>query len=83
MNPSNADPDSWAASVADYLRDHPHASDSAEGIARWWLGAPVAEWPRIRQALKSMVSDGRLECHVASDGREHYRRAAASGTSAP
>lgn len=84
MNHPNADSNAWAQPIANYLRAHPRAGDSAEGIARWWLGAPVAEWPHIRRALKSMVSDGHLECYVAADGREHYRlRTAAGGTPPP
>lgn len=83
MNLPTSDPSAsaWVQPIRNYLHAHPYAGDSAEGIARWWLGAPVAEWPHIRQALQSMVADGQLECHAAADGREHYRLpAAAVGT---
>ncbi len=81
---SDAEANAWVAPIAHYLRSHPHASDTAEGIARWWLGAPVTQWSHVGQALASMVRNGQLDCHIAADGREHYRlRHAAAGTPPP
>ena len=84
MKDSQAKGNAWVEPIASYLRDHRHACDSAEGIARWWLNAPVAEWPRIRCALEHMVSDGRLQRVTGRDGRVYYRlRAQTGGPSVP
>ena len=72
MNDSHA-VNPWEDAIASYLLDHRQSCDSAEGIARWWLNAPVTEWPRVRQALQAMVSDGRLERLAGADGRDRYR----------
>jgi hypothetical protein len=76
MDHSEADADPWVAALTRYLREHPQASDTAEGIARWWLQAAVADWPKVRRAIAAMAAAGRLTVHVAGDGREHYRLAA-------
>jgi hypothetical protein len=84
MNESHPHENPWVDRIASYLRDHRHSSDTAEGVARWWLNAPVTDWAHVRRALESMVSDGRLERHVTADGREHYRLPAGTGdTSLP
>ncbi len=72
----------WVEEIAAYLRMHPQACDTARGAARWWLDAPVAEWPRVRQALDTMVSDGRLTRTTGADGTERYRLPAAAGGAA-
>jgi hypothetical protein len=83
MNTSPADPNSWVEAIANRFRENPHSSDSAEGIARWWLRVPVSEWPRVRRALEILVSEGRLERIVAADGRERYRLPLPTGTNSP
>ena len=59
-----------------YLRDNPLACDSAEGIARWWLGAdaPVDE-AIVKRALGQLQASGVVEVLIAADGRVRYRRA--------
>lgn len=69
----------WLERIASYLREHPNASDSAEGVARWWVHAPIAQWPQVRRALDLMVGDGLLECYAATDGRKRYRLPASPG----
>jgi hypothetical protein len=84
MDDSPASATAWGTAIADYLRAHPQASDSAEGVARWWLHAPVAQWPRVRQALDALVSQGRRERTTSADGTERYRLPLpAAGTSPP
>lgn len=63
----------WIAAIADYLARHPHASDTLEGIGRWWLGADQADWPQIQFALASLEREGAVVRKVAADGRAHYR----------
>ncbi|KXU84627.1 hypothetical protein CR51_41500 [Caballeronia megalochromosomata] len=58
--------------VTDYLRQHPAAADSADGIHRWWLqGGEVA--PQIvEQALRELVEQGVVARTVLSDGHVVY-----------
>ena len=61
--------------LALYLRAHPFACDSAEGIQHWWLETEVAmdnlmaalEWMRAHQAIEELR---------AADGHVRYRRLA-------
>ena len=73
MDDSPASANAWVEEITGYLRQHPQACDSAEGVARWWLQAPVVQWPQVRQALDTMVGDGRLTRTTAADGTERYR----------
>ncbi len=41
-----------AREIYEYLRLHPGAKDSAEGIARWWIEADV---PQVRNALEELT----------------------------
>jgi Tfp pilus assembly protein PilZ len=41
-----------AREIYEYLRLHPGAKDSAEGIARWWVEADV---PQVRDALEELA----------------------------
>jgi hypothetical protein len=53
-----------------HLASHPHAADSAEGVARWWLDAlaPLPRQDEVAQALTLLVNLGRLRCRSLSDG---------------
>ena len=57
----------------DYLRRTPRAGDTADGITRWWLGAPAEALPQVAAALDGLVREGLVERWVAPDGREQYR----------
>jgi hypothetical protein len=60
--------------LARYLIAHPQASDTPEGIARWWLGESVADPASLQQALDWMKARSLLEELTAADGRRRYRR---------
>lgn len=72
-------PESHAAirALAQHLRDHPHASDSAEGIRRWWLpeGLSVTS-EELEKALTWMKQQGLIDDTQAADGRVRFRRIA-------
>jgi hypothetical protein len=75
--PDNADEDATEKQVADliveYLREHPHAMDTAEGVAAWWL--PESRRPAnllvTRRALERLVAGGLLE-KIGQGDRAHY-----------
>ena len=72
-------PDLYALirTLARYLRDNPRASDSAEGIRRWWLadGSAVTE-EELDKALNWMTQHKLIVETVAADGRIRFRRLA-------
>ena len=66
-----------AEEIARYLREHPDAADSFEGIRQWWL-------PRVRfqeatadieGALEELLERGIVVRQVMPDGKILYRRA--------
>jgi hypothetical protein len=60
-------------SLTVYLRNHPRASDSPEGIARWWLA--LDDQPEaLQRALDWMAGRGWIERSIAADGRVRWRR---------
>ena len=63
-----------------YLHDNPLASDTPEGIARWWL---QLEWATnedtLAEALAHLVSSRCVEGVRGPDGRVRYRRSQAEG----
>lgn len=65
-----------------YLRDNPLACDGAEGIARWWLAAPV-DAGTLADALALMLARGEIQALRAADGRVRYRRRAAEPPADP
>ena len=71
-----SDPPTLVPALARYLRDHPHARDSAEGIHRWWLpdGHTVAT-EEIEKALDWMTHQKLVAATVAADGRVRFSRA--------
>jgi hypothetical protein len=66
-----------------YLEQHPHASDTLEGIHRWWLqpGASISALD-IAEALAWLHEQAAIEMRAAADGRVRYRRAERFDTSA-
>jgi hypothetical protein len=58
-----------------YWLAHPHASDTLEGICRWWLSAASSSQPLVEQALQWLVERGVVVAHRAADGRVRYRLA--------
>jgi hypothetical protein len=60
--------------LAAYLLEHPQASDTADGIARWWLRDAPANSVQLQQALDWMEGRGLIDKVVASDGRVRWRR---------
>lgn len=51
-----------ARSIVDYLAEHPRATDSAEGIQRWWIAPQGGEVPlaSVQRALDGLEREGRV-----------------------
>lgn len=74
------DPDQVAAvaeKIVGYVRAHPRAADSAEGIRQWWIipygGRHSAQV--VQAALDLLLSQGVVRRDVMPDGRTLYRAA--------
>jgi Fe2+ or Zn2+ uptake regulation protein len=64
-----------ARHILRYLREHPEAQDTIEGITVWWVSERVIkQWlPQVRNALSALIARGYLEKHTQADGRMLYR----------
>ncbi len=64
-----------AKALRAYLRAHPQAADTLEGIREGWL--PPGDAPgrdEVSRALEKLVAQGQLEKHISPDGRRLYRK---------
>ena len=54
---------------------YPEASDSAQGIARWWLEpAEAVDMQLLAEALDFLVAQGVFAVRVGPDGRARWLR---------
>ena len=61
--------------IRDHLASHPHAADSAEGVARWWLGPhAVVALPDVELALRQLVARQELHEESLADGMTLYSK---------
>ncbi len=64
---SNADPhedvDALAQEIMRYFADHPKASDSVQGIAKWWLSHQryIEAEELVGLALEQLVAEGKIQ----------------------
>src|SRR5262245_59132786 len=59
--PGVSEPNSLVAwSILGYLCSHPHARDTASGVARWWLAAGGSEstHAEVEKALNHLAESG-------------------------
>ena len=63
-----------AVAVLHHLQAHPLAADSANGVARWWLGPAHTNvtLEQVERALKLLVSRRSLRCLKLKDGTVLY-----------
>jgi hypothetical protein len=64
-----------ARAIRRYLETHPQATDSVDGIARWWLLRQRYEKARadVQEALDGLEAAGVVARQAGSDGRVVYR----------
>ena len=62
--------------ILDYLRTHPSAADTVEGITRWWLGLPPCEPDKqaVEEALEDLVKMRIVRKTWKGDGQAIYAR---------
>jgi len=63
-----------AREIERYVRERPHASDTIEGIRRWWLGSRWADasLPLMSEALDLLVRKGVMSARTQADGSTVY-----------
>lgn len=70
-----SDPSVLCQGILQYLRAHPEAADSLDGIAAWWL--PRSNHPptfeAVQEALALLVAERRIACLHLADGRTLYQ----------
>ena len=72
MRTDDADP---TEDILAYLREHPQASDSLEGIVSWWLPARfVAAREAVQHSLDRLVARALVERTRLADGTIVYGR---------
>jgi len=69
------------AALRRYLRAHPQACDTVEGIAAWWpLPRAAGTSPAVvAAALEALVASGEMECAFGAGGHAVYRAARPAG----
>ena len=75
------DPDQVSAlaqDIARYLEDSPHASDTIDGIRRWWVRGRWADasTPLVSAALELLVRRHVMRSRTLADGSVVYLSAA-------
>ena len=62
------------AEVLGYLKEHPGASDTADGIRQWWLLQRMDRYSReyVHQALEQLTAAQLIEQRVLDDGTEVF-----------
>jgi hypothetical protein len=63
-----------AAEIQRYLANHPNATDSLDGVQRWWLVRGAVEAPSlsVQQALDLLIDEGLVMKKVLPDGTAVY-----------
>lgn len=76
MDAKTTDVAAVAAAIRRYLRDHPHAADTLQGIALWWLpGNAGKEWlANVKRAIEQLVNRGEVVRKTLRDGTVIYER---------
>ncbi|MBI1395869.1 MAG: hypothetical protein GC151_07800 [Betaproteobacteria bacterium] len=66
--------DALAESILGYVRVHPQAADTVEGIRTWWLPARLADATpeAVLICVERLARERRLRRRVLSDGTEIY-----------
>jgi hypothetical protein len=57
-----------------YLKEHPEARDTVEGIVQWWLleRKIIHQTALVKEALTDLVSQGLIIEYTAQDSQTFY-----------
>ena len=71
----NSKVQSLSRDILDYLKKHPEASDTLEGIATWWLQKQRIEQlvDEVAEALELLVENGTVRVHKTLNGTSLYK----------
>ena len=73
MNSHDQRIDDVAMEIGRYLRAHPDAADTAEGVRQWWLADSVAvAMAIVDAALEKLIAQGTVRMRVLADGTRIY-----------
>jgi hypothetical protein len=75
MRPTGTSSRALGVEVVRYLLRRPDATDTVQGIARWWLSGRFANRgiAEVEAALSDLVADGLVLTRRHGDGQLHYR----------
>ena len=78
-----SDDGNLARAILEYLLIHPHAADSVEGVARWWLGerGVASTLPEVELAVSHLVEIRALRKERLADGTTLYSKSGGQATS--
>lgn len=76
MDAETTDVAAVAAAIRRYLRDHPNAADTLEGIALWWLSGNAGNerLANVQRAIEQLVNRGEVVRQTLRDGTVIYER---------
>lgn len=65
-----------ARAIVRYVNAHPDASDTIEGVARWWVASEAEDVPVdvLERALDMLTERRVLTVRVLPDGRQMFTR---------
>lgn len=71
---NNYDVQKIADQIECYLKDHPNAADTIEGITKWWLPGRGIEASSliVQQALNYLGSKSVVKCNANLNGNKVY-----------
>jgi hypothetical protein len=70
--------DRLTRAIVRYVNAHPNASDTLEGVARWWVASDAEHAPidSLQHALDVLTEQHVLTRRVLPDGRQAYAASA-------
>lgn len=76
-SPRNGNVEASAEAIRRYLQAHPHASDTVDGVLRWWLAPQQFTLPaeQVREALERLVAERIMVRRTLPDGTVIYAAA--------